>query len=142
TWLNGSVIYILIADDNGSGTPDDANQIDNFAVTTSGGGVAGDAIIINSPIEGQSIVERANFAVSATTSGTITNTSFYLDSILVGSDATAPYSVTYSNVALGPHTLSAVANSSVTSAPVHITVVGNHPPTVALTTAAGGTVLV
>ena len=139
TWLDGTVLYILIADDNGTGT-DSANEIDNFSVTTAGGG-AGNAILINSPTEGQSIVEQASFTVSATTTGTITNAAFYLDSLPVGSASNAPYSVTYSNVTLGPHTLTAVADGSITSAPVHITIVPNNPPTVALTTAPGGTVL-
>ena len=32
-WTVGSTLYVLWADDNGSGTPDNANQIDNFAVS-------------------------------------------------------------------------------------------------------------
>jgi len=32
-WTNGASLYVLWADDNGSGTPDHANQIDDFAVT-------------------------------------------------------------------------------------------------------------
>ena len=32
-WPVGSLLYILWADDNGSGSPDDANQIDNFTVS-------------------------------------------------------------------------------------------------------------
>src|SRR6266478_3052775 len=133
TWLQGSSLYFLIADDNGSGVPDNANQIDDFSVTTSGGGPVTEAIIISSPTEGKSIVERANFVVSAITSGTITNTGFYLDGLRVGSDTNAPYSVTFSNVVLGAHTLTAVANLSITSAPVHITIVSNHPPTLTIT---------
>jgi len=142
TWLDQGLLYILIADDNGSGTPDTANEIDDFAVTTSGGGPATAAVSITSPTEGQSIVEQANFAVDAATTGGITNTTFYLDGNPVGSDAAIPYSVIYSNLALGPHTVAVVGNSSVTSAPVHISIVANHAPTVALTTAPGGTVLV
>ena len=142
TWLDGSPLYVLFADDNGTGTPDSSCQIDDFLVTTSGGGLATTAITISSPAEGQNIVEAANFAVNASTSGIVTNTSFFLDGSLVGSDGTAPYSVTFSNAALGPHTLTAVANNSVTSAPVHVTIVPNNPPTLALTTAPGGTVLV
>jgi len=137
TWLAGNVLYILIADDNGTGVPDTANEIDNFSVTTAGGGPVTEAIIITAPTEGQNIVEQATFPVTAITSGTITNAAFYLDGVRVGSDTNTPYSVTFSNVVLGAHTLTAVANSSVTSAPVHITIVANHPPTLALTTAQG-----
>jgi hypothetical protein len=32
-WTVGSPLYILWADDNGSGSPDDANEIDNFTVS-------------------------------------------------------------------------------------------------------------
>src|SRR6185369_12137973 len=86
--------------------------------------------------------EGAAFAVTTTTSGTITDAGFYLDGGFVGSDSTSPYSVILSNAAPGAHTLTAVANSSIASTPVHITIVANNPPTTTLTTAPGGTVLV
>ncbi|MEY2410175.1 MAG: hypothetical protein QOF48_2845 [Verrucomicrobiota bacterium] len=141
-WLAGARLYVLIADDNASGTPDEACQVDDFFVTTSGGVPVTTAIVIASPTDGQSIVENANFTVTTTTSGAITGTDFYLDGAIMGSDATAPYSVTFSNVTVGPHTITVVANSTVFSSPVHITVTANNPPSVALTTAPGGTVLV
>jgi hypothetical protein len=34
-WAEGTLMYVLWADDNGSGTPDSANQIDNFTVSVS-----------------------------------------------------------------------------------------------------------
>jgi hypothetical protein len=34
-WTAGSLLYILWADDNGSGSPDSANEIDNFSVSLS-----------------------------------------------------------------------------------------------------------
>ena len=141
-WLAGTSLYVLLADDNGTGTPDTLCEIDDFVVTTSGGSMATTAITITSPTNTQSIVEGANFAVTTLASGTITGTGFYLDGALVGSDATLPYSVTYSNVALGPHTLTVVANNSVTSSPVQITIVANNPPGVALVSNPAGTMLV
>lgn len=36
-WTNGTPLFLLLADDNGSGAPDTACQINNFSVTTSGG---------------------------------------------------------------------------------------------------------
>jgi hypothetical protein len=140
TWLQGTPLYVLIADDNGSGT-DSANEIDDFSVTTGGGGPATNAIVITSPLEGSSIVEKANFTVTAAYTGGITNAAFYLDGALVGTDA-PPFSVTYSNVALGSHVLRAVGNLSVTSAPVHITIVSNHPPSLIVVSSPGGVVLV
>ncbi len=37
TWANGTVLYLLFADDNGAGSPDTANQIDNFFIEVTGG---------------------------------------------------------------------------------------------------------
>src|SRR5262249_31474950 len=52
TWFDGSPLYVLFADDNGSGTPDSACQIDDFFVTTSGGGPVTTAVTITSPADG------------------------------------------------------------------------------------------
>ena len=141
-WFAGTPLHILIADDNGSGTPDESCQIDDFSVTTAGGNLATTAIYFASPTNNQSIVEGASFAPITITNGTITTADFYLDGNLVGSDVTSPFSVMYSNLTLGVHTLTAVANSTIVSTPILITVVPNHPPSVALNTIPGGNVLV
>ncbi len=141
-WNDGSPLYLLFADDNGSGTPDTSCQIDNFSVTTSGGSASGGFVNLTAPADGASFVEGITFAVNALASGSFTDMGFYLDGILFGSDTTVPFGITFSNVALGPHILTAVGNSSATSAPVNITIVPNNPPSVALVTTSGSNTLV
>jgi regulation of enolase protein 1 (concanavalin A-like superfamily) len=69
---------------------------------------------------------------------------FYNGSSLLGTDTTAPYSMTWSNVAAGTYSLAAIAydaaGQSAQSAPVSITVsaAANQPPTVSLTAPANG----
>ena len=69
---------------------------------------------------------------------------FYNGSSLLGTDMTAPYSMTWSNVAAGTYSLTAIAydaaGQSAQSAPVSITVsaAANQPPTVSLTAPANG----
>jgi acid phosphatase type 7 len=65
-----------------------------------------------------------------------TNVDFYADGSLLGSCASPPFSILWTNPALGPHTLTAVAwNSSgaVTSAPVSVTAAPNSAPSVSVT---------
>ena len=69
---------------------------------------------------------------------------FYANDAVIGAASTTPYTFTWSSVAAGSYTLTAVASdadgASTTSAPVSITVQPppNQPPTVALTAPANG----
>jgi RHS repeat-associated protein len=79
--------------------------------------------------------------VNATDSdGTVTLVEFFGDGALLGATSTAPFGFTWSNVAAGPHTITARAtdnrNGQTTSAPVSITV--NNPPTATLTAPLSG----
>ena len=141
-WNDGSPLYLLFTDDNGSGTPDTACQIDDFSVTTGGGSASGGFVNLTAPADGASFVAGITFAVNGLASGSVTDMGFYLDGLLFGSDITVPFGITFSNIALGPHLLTAVGNSSATSAPVNITIVPNNPPSVALVTTSGSNTLV
>jgi regulation of enolase protein 1 (concanavalin A-like superfamily) len=102
---------------------------------------------ITSPASGASFTAPANIMINASASdsdGTVTRVDFYRGSTLIGSDATSPYSVTWSNVAAGSYTLTAVAvdnaNATTTSAGVNITVTtaANQLPTVSITSPTSG----
>lgn len=79
-------------------------------------------------------------ATAADTDGSVTQVQFFAGSTLVGTDTTAPYAVTWSNVAAGTYSLTARATDNAgavtTSAARSITVTAapaaNQPPTVAL----------
>ena len=67
----------------------------------------------------------------------MTSVAFYANGTLIGTDTSSPYSVPWNNVAAGNYTLTAVATdndgATTTSSAVHVSVVVNAPPTVAIT---------
>jgi len=79
-------------------------------------------------------------ANAADSDGTVTKVEFYEGANLIGTDTTAPYAISWANVAAGSYSLSAKATDnqgvSATSAPVTILV--NAAPTVSLTSPANG----
>ena len=63
-------------------------------------------VSLTSPADGTSVVAPATVLVSANaddSDGTVSRVDFYAGSTLIGSDTTAPYSVTWSNVAAGSY---------------------------------------
>ncbi len=102
-------------------------------------------VSISDPSAGASYTAPANISISATAGdvdGSVSVVNFYAGTQLVGSDTSAPFSVTWSNVASGTYSLTAVATDNegetTTSMPVSVTVgASNNPPTV--TISAGGT---
>lgn len=120
-----------------------ARAIDNFNVATDSQPVH---ITINPPSNGllplpfpppdltsptveQTFNEHANITLSATrpqTQYTIIREEFYVGTTLIGTDTTAPYSITWTNVPAGRYTVSARAYASTgaraTSKPIDITV--------------------
>jgi regulation of enolase protein 1 (concanavalin A-like superfamily) len=87
-----------------------------------------------------------NIAASAADSdGTVTRVDFRSGSTVIGSDTTSPYTFSWSNVAAGSYSITAVATdntgASTTSSPVSVTVsgqTGNQAPLVSLTSPADG----
>jgi hypothetical protein len=86
-------------------------------------------VVLTSPAVGASVVAPASVVVSADASdgdGSVSRVDFYAGTTLLGSDSTAPYSVTWSNVGAGSYSLTAVAvdsgGASTTSSPVLLTV--------------------
>jgi Bacterial Ig domain/Carboxypeptidase regulatory-like domain/IPT/TIG domain/Beta-propeller repeat/Bacterial TSP3 repeat len=93
-----------------------ANSLPQVSLTAPGGGV--------------SFPAGGNISLAATASdvdGSITKVDFFAGALLVGTDTSSPYQVTWTNARAGAHTLTAVATDNsggtATSNPVNITVV-------------------
>jgi hypothetical protein len=146
TWSDvPSGTYSLTAaaiDDDGASTTSAPRT-----VTVSAAANQPPSVSLTQPMNGASYTAPATIAISADaadTDGTIARVDFYQGSTLIGSDTSAPYSGTWSNVSAGTYSLTAVAidngGASTTSAPRTVTVNGstNQPPAVALTVPANG----
>jgi GH18 family chitinase len=85
---------------------------------------------ITSPSSGASFTAGASITINATATdnGSVTKVEFYNGAIKLGEDTSSPYSFTWSNVAAGTYSLTAVATDNEgatgTSAAVSITVTG------------------
>lgn len=83
-------------------------------------------------------------ALSDDANGSVTQVAFYANGVLLGQDATAPYQVSWDNVASGSYALTTIAVDPVdgngTSTPVNIVVDPAPPPTIALTSPVNGAV--
>lgn len=96
-------------------------------------------IAITSPSNNAAIITGTAMtftANAADANGTVTGVSFYLDGVLLSTDATSPYTASYTAVT-GSHSLYAVVSdndcASVTSSTVNFTVAPNQAPSVVLT---------
>ena len=119
---------------------------------TAGGTNTPPTVSLTSPANGTSVQAPASVVVSADagdSDGSVSRVDFYAGTTLIGSDNTAPYSVTWSNVGAGSYALTAVAvdnaGASTTSGAVSLTVTpaaANVPPTVSITSPVAGTSVV
>jgi len=104
------------------------------------------SIALTSPLNGATYTAPAtiNLAATVTANGhSITKVQFYNGATLLGEDASAPYSLTWSNVSAASYSVTALvvydAGSTVTSSPATLTVTNPLPaPTVALTAPPNG----
>lgn len=72
-------------------------------------------VSITSPANGQTFTAPASIAIQATAAdsdGTVAKVEFYNGTMLLGTDTTAPYSYTWSNVPAGTYTIRAVATDN------------------------------
>jgi pectate lyase len=90
------------------------------------------SVSITSPSNGASFDEPASITISASASdsdGSVSKVEFYQGSTSLGTDYSSPYSITWSNVAAGSYSLTAIATdndgSSTTSSAVNVNVSGN-----------------
>lgn len=89
---------------------------------------------ITSPIAGQSYTAPASMTITAAASdsdGSVTKVDFYVGTQLIGTDTSSPYSATWSNVAAGSYSLTAVARDNAggtrTSGAIAVTVTTTAP---------------
>ena len=103
-------------------------------------------ITLTAPANGANFTAYpTNITISANASdsdGTISKVDFFTNGVLLATDTSSPYSVPWSNVPAGVHTISARAtdNVSVTSDLALLTVKVGLPPTVSLTSPTDGAV--
>ena len=100
---------------------------------------------LTSPVDGGTYITSKSIALGANASdviGTIKMVQFYHGNNLIGTEVNAPYYRRWYNVPAGDYTITAKAtdnNGAVTvSAPVHIHVIVNQPPTVNITSPVNG----
>ncbi len=96
--------------------------------TITPGGSVPPSVSLTSPVGGSLFTAPASITLTASASdsdGTVSRVDFYDGSTLIGSDATAPYSLDWTNVPAGSHSLTAVAVDnqliSATSAAIPVT---------------------
>lgn len=110
------------------------------AVTVTAPANQAPTVSLTSPTANATGVAPATFTLSATASdpeGRLARVELYANAALLGSYATAPCSMSWSNVAAGTYALTAVAidqeGNRTTSTAVTVTVTANQPPSVTLT---------
>jgi regulation of enolase protein 1 (concanavalin A-like superfamily) len=104
-------------------------------------------VSLTAPAAGTTYAAPATIAIAATAAdadGTVTRVDFRSGSTVIGSDTTSPYTFSWSNVAAGTYSITAVATdnagATTTSSPVSVSVgsTANQPPLVSLTGPAAG----
>ena len=100
-------------------------------------------VSLTSPSANASFTAPATISITANAAdadGTVSSVAFYNGTTLLGTDATAPYTYSWTNVAAGTYSITARATdnagATTTSSAVSVTVTGttpNMPPTVSLT---------
>jgi hypothetical protein len=127
----GPQVFRLVMDTNGPTTA--VANLNYLRVVNPTAANQPPSVSITRPTGGATFTAPANIAVDATASddGSVSRVDFYAGTQLIGTDATAPYSVTWGNVAAGSYSLTAVAfdnaGASTASAAVAVTVGGTTP---------------
>jgi len=125
-----------------------ARATDNLGGTTTSAAVsvtvdAPPVVNLTAPANNAIFASPATIALSASATdavGTITRVDFYQGTSLIGSVTAVPYNFSWSGVAAGVYSLSAVAtnDAGMTSSSSAVTVTVDAPPTVAISSPANG----
>ena len=141
----GETIYVGLAVTAHNSTTATTAVVDNVRIT--GGNTPGSqppAVSITSPTNGAQYTAPATMVIQATASdpeGRMAAVAFYSGGTLIGTDTTAPYSMSWTTSSSGTYSLTAVASdldgASTTSGAVSVTIVSpNGAPSVTLTSPA------
>jgi hypothetical protein len=144
TWSNASAgTYSLTA----RAVDDDGGTRTSSAVSVTVGTAPNQlpTVSITSPIANQSFTAPASVSITAAASdsdGTVTKVDFYVGTQLIASDTSSPYTASWTNVAAGSYSLTAVATDNSTGTrtstaiPVTVTSTAPRPTTVVFTASA------
>ena len=141
-----STIYVGMAVTSHNVSAATTAVLDNFAITIpTAPANQPPTVSLTAPTAGQSFVAPATITVSANASdpeNRLNRVEFRANGTLIGSDTTAPFSVSWASVAAGSYAITATAfdndGGQATSGTVNITVSANQPPTVSLTSPVAG----
>jgi len=127
TFTMGSTIDVGLAVSSHVAGTNATATFDNVTVTSAN--PVPPSVALSSPSNGATYTSPATISLAASASdsdGTVTKVDFYAGSTLLGTDTASPYTLTWSNVAPGNYTLTAVATDNdgltTTSSPVSVTV--------------------
>jgi glucose/arabinose dehydrogenase len=105
------------------------------------------SVSITNPANGAIFIAPTTATIQAAANdsdGIVTNVQFFDGATSLGNATSSPYGIT-ANLALGPHTLTAVASDNLgattTSDPITVSVISNTPPSVSITSPTNGTSL-
>jgi regulation of enolase protein 1 (concanavalin A-like superfamily) len=141
----GATIYVGLAVTSRNATTRTRAVFDNVSLVTSGGNQP-PAVTLTQPASGTQVSSPSTVTIAASASdpeNSMLAVDFYVEGTMIASDNSAPYSASWSATSTGTYSLTAVAHdsggASSTSSPVTVTVSSaNGPPTVSLTSPAGG----
>jgi regulation of enolase protein 1 (concanavalin A-like superfamily) len=104
-------------------------------VTVSNASNASPTVAITTPTSGATFTAPATITISATasdTDGTVAAVNFFANGQSIGSDTSSPFSISWTNVAAGAYSITAVARdddgATTTSAAIAITIAAAPPP--------------
>jgi regulation of enolase protein 1 (concanavalin A-like superfamily) len=140
-----ATVYVGLAVTSHNASATATATFSNIAISTPSSNNNPPTVSISSPASGASYTAPASIAINATAGdadGSVTRVDFYAGSQQVGSDTTSPFSTTWSNVAAGTYSLTAVATDNggltTTSSPISVTVRTNQAPTVSISSPTSG----
>ena len=130
-------------------TDSDGVTTTSSAVSVTVGGATNQppTVSLTSPASGATFTAPASVGISASAAdsdGTVARVDFYQGSTLLNSDTTSPYGYTWTNVAAGSYSVTAVARdddgatTTSTAMPVTVNSATNQAPAVSLTSPASG----
>jgi regulation of enolase protein 1 (concanavalin A-like superfamily) len=142
-----STVYVGIAVSSVNASQSIQAVVDSLSITAGGTTNQPPTVTLTAPANGSSYTAPANMTLTATASdpeGKLAKVEFYRGSTLLGTDTSSPFSFSWTNVAAGTYSLTAVAydtaglTTTSNAASVTVGTTTNKPPTVSLTAPSSG----